>query len=87
MSSVTCNCCSIAASCKLYQDKFESNIIMNILYIGNHGVYIICYIRTLFQDLGPHTIVILYNPEPTIPGASYGPSHTCSLIIDILRLT
>ena len=38
---------------------------------------LVCYIRTLFQDLGPHTIVILYNPEPTIPGASYGPSHTC----------
>ena len=27
--------------------------------------------------LGPHTIVISYDLDPTIPGALYGQSHTC----------
>ena len=43
--------------------------------------------------LGPHTIVISYNPEPTIPGASFGQCHTffplCSsatFIVDVPKL-
>ena len=88
MSCVTCNCSIIAALCKLNKDDLESNIIMNRLIhlryikiqINGNGVYIFCQIRIYFSwliSLGPHTIVIAYNPESTIPGASYGQCHTC----------
>ena len=39
-----------------------------------------CEIRIYFSlriSLGPHTLVISYDPDPTIPGALYGQSHTC----------
>ena len=50
-------------------------------------VFIFLYkIRRLLQDLGPHTIVISYKPEPTIPGASYGPDHTCFLCVFFICL-
>ena len=88
MSCVTCNCSIIAVLCKLNKDDLESNIIMNRLIhlryikiqINGNGVYIFCQIRIYFSwliSLGPHTIVIAYNPESTIPGASYGQCHTC----------
>ena len=78
----------IAALCKLNKDDFESNIIINrlfqLLYIekGNnsHGAFIFCEIKTYFSrliSLGPYTIVTSYDPDPTIPGALYGQSHTC----------
>ena len=90
MSCVTCNCSIIAVLCKLNKDDLESNIIMNRLIhlryikiqINGNGVYIFCQIRIYFSwliSLGPHTIVIAYNPESTIPGASYGQCHTCFL--------
>ena len=76
----------IVALCKVNKDHFESNIIMHrlilILYIeiqdNIHGINIFYENRIYFWrlvSLGPHTIVISYNPEPTIPEASYGQSH------------
>ena len=49
--------------------------------MNRHGVYLLfCEIRLYFSriiSLGPPTIVISYNSEPTIPGALYGQCHTC----------
>ena len=95
MSCVTCNCSIIAVLCKLNKDDLESNIIMNRLIhlryikiqINGNGVYIFCQIRIYFSwliSLGPHTIVIAYNPESTIPGASYGQCHTCLSVCQTL---
>ena len=43
----------------------------------------LCEFRTYFSrliSLGPHTIVIAYDPESTMPGASYGQCYTCFCI-------
>ena len=88
MLCITCNCSIIAELSQLNKDDLESNIIMNRLIhlryikiqINGNGVYIFCQIRIYFSwliSLGPHTIVTAYNPESTIPGASYGQCHTC----------
>ena len=91
ISHNTCNFYMIAALCKLNKDDFDSNIIINrlinLLYIeihmNTHVVYIF-FVKLYFSRLiflGPHIIVISYNPEPTIPGASYDHCHTCLLLL------
>ena len=49
-------------------------------YDNSDGAYIICKFRIHFSrlvSLEPHSILISYDPDPTIPGALYGQSHAC----------
>ena len=68
------------------------NRLFHLLYIeihnNIHGAYIFCEIMIYLSrriSLGPHTIVISYDPDSTIPGALYGQSHTC-YILSLMRM-
>ena len=50
------------------------------IYTNGYGACIIPKVRKYFSrlvSLEPHSIVISYDPDLTIPGALYAQSHAC----------